>query len=54
MGPMKLIDVVHVSSKGTSFRVTVPRKVTKYLGLEDQDILAFYYDNGGVVVKKLS
>lgn len=48
----KLLDVSHVSSRGTSFRVTLPRKIVKRLALEDGDILAFYEDNG-VKLQKL-
>ncbi len=48
-----LIDVAHVSAKGTSYRITVPRKIVSELGLKDEDIIAFYRENGRVVLESL-
>ena len=28
----KIIDVTHVSARGTSYRITIPRKIAKRLG----------------------
>lgn len=35
----RTIDVTHVSAKGTSYRITIPVKIAKILGLNDRDIL---------------
>lgn len=48
-----LMDVAHVSSKGTSFRITIPRKVVKMLDLKDQDIIAFYREGSRVIIESL-
>ena len=52
MAGEKIIDVTHVSARGTSYRITIPRKIAKRLGLEDGDILKFTDDNG-VKISKL-
>ena len=52
MAGEKIIDVMHVSARGTSYRITIPRKIAKRLGLEDGDILKFTDDNG-VKISKL-
>ncbi|MEM0134327.1 MAG: AbrB/MazE/SpoVT family DNA-binding domain-containing protein [Thermoplasmatales archaeon] len=48
----KILDVAHVSKKGTSYRVTIPRKIAERLGLADGDILMFTDDNG-IKISKL-
>lgn len=52
-GKKELIDVAHVSAKGTSYRITVPRKIVAALGLRDEDIVAFYKENGRIIVESL-
>lgn len=49
----ELIDVAHVSAKGTSYRITVPRKIVAILGLKDEDIVAFYREDGKIVLESL-
>ncbi len=49
----ELLDVAHVSSKGTSFRITVPRKVVSVLELKDEDIVAFYLEDGKIILESL-
>lgn len=46
MDKRKLIDVTHISSRGTSYRITLPRKIIKRLDLKEDDIVAFYEDDG--------
>ncbi|MHB1492232.1 MAG: AbrB/MazE/SpoVT family DNA-binding domain-containing protein [Thermoplasmataceae archaeon] len=50
--PKKVIDVSHVTLKGNSMRVTIPKKVSKELGLSGDDIIVFYDDNG-IKIKKM-
>ncbi|QRF74701.1 transcriptional regulator, AbrB family [Thermoplasmatales archaeon] len=52
MDKKPIIDVTHVSARGTSYRITIPRKVAKRLGLNDGDILAFF-DDDGVKIDKI-
>jgi AbrB family looped-hinge helix DNA binding protein len=48
----RVIDVTHVTLKGNSMRVTIPKKVSKELGLTGNDIIVFYEDNG-IKIKKM-
>lgn len=48
-----LVDVAHVSAKGTSYRITIPRKIVSELGLNDEDIIAFYRENGKIILESL-
>ncbi|MCL4337427.1 MAG: AbrB/MazE/SpoVT family DNA-binding domain-containing protein [Candidatus Thermoplasmatota archaeon] len=46
MEKKKLIDVTHISSRGSSYRITLPKRVISRLNLKDDDIIAFYEDDG--------
>lgn len=46
MDKKPIIDVTHISARGSSFRITIPKKVIKKLNLTEEDIIAFYDDNG--------
>ncbi len=46
MEKKKLIDVTHISSRGSSYRITLPKRVISRLNLKDDDIIAFYEDEG--------
>ena len=46
MDKKKLLEVAHISSRGSSFRITLPRKIVERLGLQADDIIAFYEDDG--------
>lgn len=48
-----LIDVSHVSKRGSSLRITLPKKVSGKLGIEPEDILGYYYDGDVVVLEKM-
>ncbi|MCL4335847.1 MAG: AbrB/MazE/SpoVT family DNA-binding domain-containing protein [Candidatus Thermoplasmatota archaeon] len=52
MEKKKLIDVTHISSRGSSFRITLPRRVINRLNLTEDDIIAFY-DDDGVKIDKI-
>ncbi len=49
----KLIDVTHVSAKGTSSRITLPKKVSSMLNVKDGSIIAFYKTEGGILIELL-
>ena len=49
----QLLDVSHVSKKGVSMRMTLPKIIREKLELKDGDILGFYEDNGDIVIKKM-
>jgi bifunctional DNA-binding transcriptional regulator/antitoxin component of YhaV-PrlF toxin-antitoxin module len=46
MEKRKLIDVTHISSRGSSFRITLPKKIISRLNLSEDDIIAFYEEDG--------
>lgn len=49
----RILDVVHVSSKGTSFRMTLPRKIVEMLEVRDDDLIAFCSENGRIYIRPL-
>ena len=48
-----LLDISHVSKRGTSLRVTLPKKVCTFLSVNQQDIVGFYLDGGKIVIEKM-
>lgn len=52
MNKKPIIDVTHISARGTSFRITLPKKVVKRLNLTEDDIIAFF-DDDGVKIDKI-
>ena len=53
MAKRSLVDVSHISSKGGSMRITIPKKIGALLGLDASDIVAFYEEEGRIVIEKL-
>jgi AbrB family looped-hinge helix DNA binding protein len=49
----QLIDVSHLSKRGSSLRMTVPKKVQVKLGVKEEDIVGFYEEDGKIVLKKM-
>ena len=50
----KMIDVSHVSIRGSSVRITLPRRVVQLLALGEDDIVIFKeHKNGSVILEKL-
>ena len=49
----QLLDVSHVSKKGVSMRMTLPRIIRERLKIKDGDILGFYEDKGDIVIRKM-
>ncbi len=50
---MRILDVSHISSRGSSYRITLPLKVVKKLGLNPDDIVVFGEQDGEVVVRTI-
>lgn len=50
---MKILDVTHISSGGSSFRITLPKKIIEKLGLDPDDIVTFIEKEGEVVLRKM-
>ena len=49
----QLLDVSHVSKKGVSMRMTLPKIIREKLELKDGDILGFYEEAGQIIIKKI-
>jgi len=52
-GEKELIDVTHVSAKGTSSRITLPKRVSSMLNVKDGSIIAFYRKDGEILIELL-
>ena len=50
---LQLLDVSHVSKKGVSMRMTLPKIIREKLELKDGDILGFYEEAGQIIIKKI-
>ncbi len=49
----QLLDVSHVSKRGSSLRITLPKTIRENLGIKEKDILGFYEDNGNILIRKI-
>lgn len=49
----QLVDVSHVSKRGSSLRITLPKKVQAILDVKDEDIVGFYEEDGRIFLKKM-
>ena len=49
----QLVDVTHLSKRGSSLRMTPPKKVQVKLGVKKGEIVGFYEDNGNIILKKM-
>lgn len=49
----QLLDVSHISKRGVSFRVTLPKTVGQKLKINPGDVVGFYEENGDIVIKKM-
>lgn len=48
-----LLDVAHISKRGSSIRATIPKKVQDKLGIKEEDIIGYYEENGKIYLKKM-
>jgi len=49
----KLLEVTHVSKKGSSLRITLPKMVGLKLGTSPGDVVGFYEEDGKVMIQKM-
>ncbi len=49
----ELLDISHVSKSGSSLRISLPVKVKDALGIGPNDIIAFYYEDGKIIIEKM-
>ena len=49
----KLIEVAHVSKRGSSLRISIPRKVAESIGILEGEIVGFYTDGKKIFLEKV-
>ncbi|MEM0135061.1 MAG: AbrB/MazE/SpoVT family DNA-binding domain-containing protein [Thermoplasmatales archaeon] len=49
----QLIEVSHVSKKGASLRITIPKKAAEAMEIREGDIVGFYEHSENVILKKM-
>jgi AbrB family looped-hinge helix DNA binding protein len=49
----QLLEVSHVSKKGVSMRITIPKKAAEALALKEGEIVGFYEDSGNIILRKM-
>ena len=49
----QLLEVSHVSRRGVSLRITVPKKAAEFLGLGEGNIVGFYSVNDEIYIRKM-
>ena len=49
----QLLEVSHVSRRGVSLRITIPKKAAEELDLKEGEIVGFYEGNGNIILKKM-
>ena len=49
----QLLDVSHVSKRGTSLRITLPKRVAEILGAGEREVLGFYEMDGKIIIEKM-
>jgi AbrB family looped-hinge helix DNA binding protein len=50
---IRLVDVAHVSKRGSSLRISIPKKVAESIGVSEGEILGFYSDGERIFVEKI-
>ncbi|MEM0156393.1 MAG: AbrB/MazE/SpoVT family DNA-binding domain-containing protein [Thermoplasmataceae archaeon] len=53
MSEKTLIEVTHVSRRGVSLRVTLPKKVGEMLNIVPGDIVGFYSSEKNIIIEKM-
>jgi len=50
----QLLDASHVSKRGTSLKVTLPKRIAEILGAGEREVLGFYEEGGGIMIQKMN
>lgn len=50
----ELIDITRTSKRGTSLRITLPKRIAEKLLIGEGEFLGFYIEGNRVVVEKIS
>ena len=54
MAKKEIVDITHVYVRGSSYRITVSRKVGEELGLVDGSLLSFLREDGKIFIEGLT
>ncbi|QRF76135.1 hypothetical protein Thermo_01652 [Thermoplasmatales archaeon] len=49
----QLLEVTHISKRGASMRITLPKKAAECINAVAGDIIGFYEEDGKVFLKKM-
>ena len=49
----QLLEVTHVSRRGSSLRISLPKMVGEKLGTSPGDVLGFYEEDGRITIQKI-
>jgi AbrB family looped-hinge helix DNA binding protein len=49
----QLLEVTHVSRRGSSLRITLPKMVGEKLGISPGDVVGFYEEDGKIMIQKM-
>ena len=49
----QLVDVSHLSKRGSSLRMTLPIRVQAILEVREEEIVGFYEEDGKIILKKM-
>ncbi|MEM0143398.1 MAG: AbrB/MazE/SpoVT family DNA-binding domain-containing protein [Candidatus Parvarchaeum sp.] len=49
----ELIDITRTSSKGTSLRITLPKRIAEKLSIKEGEFLGFYMEGEKVIVERI-
>ncbi len=47
----QLLEISHVTKRGSSLAAAVPKKVAKLMSLNEGDFLGFYEEDGKIIVR---
>ena len=50
----ELIDITRTSKRGTSLRITLPKRIAEKLSIKESEFLGFYVEGDKVIVEKIS
>ena len=49
----QLLEVSHVSKRGASLRITIPKKIYEKLGIREGNIVGFYDEEGRIIIERM-
>lgn len=49
----QLIDVSHVSKRGSSLRITIPKKAAEVMDLSEGEIVGFFLKDHKIIIERI-